>query len=599
MSLPLILNLQTQPCLTSQAQSPKSAPFKAATRSYATRNTVLSASTQNCDSLIARRSANYHPNIWDFEFVQSLSSKYTELKYVALRNGLKEKVKDQFYDMDMGSLKQLELIDVLQKMGIGYHFQKEILASLDTVIAKSKSFVTEENLHATSLSFRLLRQHGYQVSQDIFLGFVDENGNFNPNLSDDIKGLLSLFEASHLSVEGESIMEEAKLFSRTHLENIRNPIPPKLDIQVSHALELPLHWRMLRLDARWHIESDITSDDNTASDLIQLAKIDFNILQATYQNDLKEISRWWVELGLGSHAQLGFARDRLMENFLWTIGVDFYPQNSYSRKGSTKVNALITILDDVYDVYGSLEELVLFTEAVERWDINAIEELPYYMKILFLALYNTVNEIGYVTLKEQGFNITRYLRKLWTDLCKAYLVEAKWYYKRYTPTLEEYLSNAWVSISGPVILFHAYFLSKHVITKEALQSIEVYPDIICWSSMILRLANDLGTSPAELGRGDVPKSIQCYMHEKGCSEESARKHIRYLISETWKKMNKDRIDDSIFPQPFLEVAVNLSRMAQCMYQYGDGHGIQDRGTKDRVISMLVEPITLVMDYSLN
>ena len=63
---------------------------------------------------------------------------------------------------------------------------------------------------------------------------------------------------------------------------------------------------------------------------------------------------------------MSFARDRLVENFVWTVGTNFKPDFQYLRKVMTKVNSLITIIDDVYDVYGTLEELELFTEAVDR-----------------------------------------------------------------------------------------------------------------------------------------------------------------------------------------------------------------------------------------
>ncbi|KAL7233775.1 hypothetical protein ACSBR1_017396 [Camellia fascicularis] len=297
--------------------------------------------------------------------------------------------------------------------------------------------------------------------------------------------------------------------------------------------------------------------------------------------------------GVGLGEKLSFARDRLMENFLWTVGVDFKPQFGHGRRMATIVNALITTIDDVYDVYGTVDELELFTNAVERWDISAMEQLPTYMRICFLALFNSINEIAFYTLMEQGVHIIPYLHKMWADLCKCYLVEAKWYYSGYIPTSEEYMNNAWISISAPVILTHAYFLCTNPITKEGLECLEKYPNMIRWSATILRLADDLGTSSDELIKGDIPKSIQCHMHETGVSEEDAREHIKYLIGETWKKMNRDRVMDSPFSQTFIEIAMNLARMAQCMYQYGDGHCAQGRETEDRILSLLIKPISII------
>ncbi|KAK9211496.1 hypothetical protein WN943_000873 [Citrus x changshan-huyou] len=274
-----------------------------------------------------------------------------------------------------------------------------------------------------------------------------------------------------------------------------------------------------------------------------------------------------------------------MENFFWTVGVIFEPDFGYSRRMSTMVNALITTIEDVYDVYRTLDELELFTDAVERWDATTIEQLSDYTKLCFLALHNSINEMAFDALRDQGVC-------MWANLCKTYLVEAKWYDNGYIPTLQEYMENAWISVAAPVILVHAYTSTANPITTEGFEFVKDYPNIICWSSIILRLADDLGKSSDELKRGDVHKSIQCYMHEVGVSEREAREHIHDLIAQTWMKMNCDRFGNPHFVSDvFVGIAMNLARMSQCMYQFGEGHGhgVQEI-TKPRVLSLIVDPI---------
>ncbi|MBO8589916.1 terpene synthase/cyclase family protein, partial [Staphylococcus aureus] len=75
---------------------------------------------------------------------------------------------------------------------------------------------------------------------------------------------------------------------------------------------------------------------------------------------------------------------------------------------------------------------------------------------------------AYEALKEEGLDVIPYHRKVWTGLCKSYLVEARWYSNGYKPTLEEYLENAWTSISVTVILVHAYFSFGQKMPFEAL-----------------------------------------------------------------------------------------------------------------------------------
>jgi len=77
------------------------------------------------------------------------------------------------------------------------------------------------------------------------------------------------------------------------------------------------------------------------------------------------VLRWWWDVDLSS--KLKFARDRLVETFIWMVAIFPEPQLVVCRKRMSKVIVLVTYLDDIYDIYGTLDELELFTDAVERF----------------------------------------------------------------------------------------------------------------------------------------------------------------------------------------------------------------------------------------
>ncbi|CAL1356826.1 unnamed protein product [Linum trigynum] len=481
--------------------------------------------------------------------------------------------------------KMLELIDALQRLGLGYHFEREIQAALEAIVASS-SRIWAESLHACALRFRLLRQGGIPISPDIFKGFKDDDdGGFKAQIVRDVKGLLELYEASYLAVTGEDIMEEARAFAVKHLTEIvntnkddANNVDEYSSLVMKHSLELPLQWRMQRDETSWFIQ--LCQDRQLEPDispLLELATLDFNFVQRLHQNELEELTSWWKNLGLIEN--LEFARDPLVESFLWAIGITSHPEMGECRKAMAKVALIVHIIDDVYDVYGYLDELELFTTAIERWDINELDKLPRYLQLCFLAVYNTGNEMSYANLKQQGFNSMRYIKKAWADLCGSYLEEARAYHSGSIQNLEQYLTIASKSVASSIVLIHGYLFSPTDILRNGDLDMltEVDPNLTRLTSIIVRLTNDLASSKGELERGDVVKAVECCMRESRLSEETAREHINWMIGEMWKMVNEDILSSQgclnnsssnpMLPPTYVNLAVNVARASHYMYKH--------------------------------
>lgn len=195
----------------------------------------------------------------------------------------------------------------------------------------------------------------------MFLDFVDENGKFFTNTNSiNSKTWLELFEASHMGSEEENLMGEARRFSRERLKEIVGATSDNKNInksEVVNALRLPLHWR-------GNIKRHISQHEKACKvnpTLVDLAKLNFNIIQAAQQEDLKKIAKWWMNLGL--IGKVSFSRDRMVESFWYAGGVAFEPQYGSLRKWLSKVIKLVLIIDDVF---GSLDELQCFSNAVQR-----------------------------------------------------------------------------------------------------------------------------------------------------------------------------------------------------------------------------------------
>jgi len=129
----------------------------------------------------------------------------------------------------------------------------------------------------------------YCMHTDVFDKFIDDTGNFSKDLATDPKGLLSLYNAAHMAVPGEAALDEIATFARRHLELAKPKLRSPMVEQVSRALEIPRPRFMRRLEAMHYVtEYEQEEGHNTA--ILELAKLDFNMLRSLHLKELKEIS---------------------------------------------------------------------------------------------------------------------------------------------------------------------------------------------------------------------------------------------------------------------------------------------------------------------
>ncbi|KAH9720499.1 alpha-humulene/(-)-(E)-beta-caryophyllene synthase [Citrus sinensis] len=536
-----------------------------------------------------RRTANFHPSVWGDRFANyTAEDKMNHARDLKELKALKEEVGRKLL-ATAGPI-QLNLIDAIQRLGVGYHFERELEQALQHLYnEKYSDDDTEDDLYRISLRFRLLRQHGYNVSCDKFNMFKDDKGNFKESLASDVLGMLSLYEAAHLGVHGEDILDEAIAFTTTHLKSVATHLSNPLKAQVRHALRQPLHRGLPRLEHRRYIS---IYQHNASHDkaLLTLAKLDFNLVQSLHKKELCEISRWWKDLDFAR--KLPFARDRMVECYFWILGVYFEPNYSLARRILTKVIAMTSIIDDIYDVYGTPEELKLFTEVIERWDESSMDQLPEYMQTFFGALLDLYNEIEKEIANEGWSYRVQYAKEAMKILVEGYYDESKWFHENYIPKMEEYMRVALVT-SGYTMLTTVSFLGMdNIVTKETFDWVFSRPKIIRASEIIGRFMDDIKSHKFEQERGHAASAVECYMKQHGLSEQEVCEELYRQVSNAWKDINEECLNPTAVPMPLLMRALNLARVIDVVYKEGDGYTHVGNEMKQNVAALLIDQVPI-------
>ncbi|CAN4114431.1 unnamed protein product [Withania somnifera] len=526
----------------------------------------------NNENGIFRPEANFSPSLWGNIFSYSTMDNQISEKYIEEIAALKEEVKHMINSTTNDTEQKFHLFDTLERLGIYYHFEEEIEDQLSKMF--NLNVIHEgDDLNKVALYFRLFRQHGYPISADCFKQFKDNNGKFKETLLTDAKGMLSLYEAAHVRKHGDDILEEALIFAKSHLERIKPTLDSTLEKQVTHALMQSLHRGIPRAEAHFNI-SIYEECGSRNEKLLRLSKLDYNLLQILHKEELNELTRWWRDLNFAS--ELSYVRDRMVE----------------SRVMLAKCIAMISVIDDTYDSYGALKELVIFTEAVDRWDVSEVDKLPDYMKSIYTSLLNLFEEYEREIKEQDIFSGVYYVKEAMKEIVRSYYVEAEWFIGGKIPSFKKYISNALIT-GTYYLLAPASLLGMRSASKEMFDWMMNKPQILVASAIIGRVIDDIATYKIEKEKGQLVTGIECYMQENNLSVDEASARLSDIAENAWKDLNEECIKPTCMPSEILMRVVNLTRLIDVVYKNNqDGYSNPKNNVKSIIEALLVNPINM-------
>jgi ent-kaurene synthase len=274
--------------------------------------------------------------------------------------------------------------------------------------------------------------------------------------------------------------------------------------------------------------------------------------------------------------QLPFARQKQAYCHLSACATIFPPELSDARISWAKNSILASILDDFFDIAGSKEELENLVELVEKWDAHY--NLQFYserVKILFCAIYSTVNQIGVMASAVQNRDVREHLIEIWIDVVRSVMIEAEWARTQYVPTFDDYLRNANISyLLGPIVLSTLYFLGQELL--ESVVKDQEYNELFRLMSTCGRLLNDIQTIEKE-GIEVTVNSISLLVLYSGgsMSPEAAKKEIQKSIDSCRRELLRLVLKkDTVVPRPCKELFWKMNQVNHLFYAHTDGYTSQ-------------------------
>ncbi|XP_056695622.1 valerianol synthase TPS8-like [Spinacia oleracea] len=546
---------------------------------------------------VRRPLAHFPPDIWGDRFDNfTVDDKLKMERYEKESEPLKKEVLLMLMDNSTDSAKKMRLIDAMERLGFPYFYEKEINNLLDKIFKEfaKENFKLKFDLCDTSSQFRIFRQHGYNMPCDVFTKFTDGKGKFKETLRSDTKGMLSLYEASHLRVNDENILDEALIFTTDFLNTIAASSE-----QARCALKQSLHRGIQRVLVRNFISFYEKDTESRNEKLLQLAKIEFNRLQLLHCQEMSQIQKWWKSFNFVK--RLPHVRQRSVESHFWTVATYYEPRYSFARLMYSKFFLVLLVLDDTYDAYGTFEELQQLTDAFQGWDLSSAEKFPEeYMKIAYKFVINTLDELAKETTRRGRPYAGHYGKEQVLYLIRNYQIEALWVKTKYVPTYEEYMVNGRATAAVQVCVTGSLLGMDEVAEHKQYAQLMKPSMALEACEYIVRLMDDIVTAEAELTRGcRLATSVECYMKDYNKSREEVLQIFWKKIEDSWKDLAQEGLmtnsspnDYDHFSKPVYDRILGYGRVLDAVYKVADGYTLPEATIKKDVIITYSQPFVI-------
>ncbi|KAL0928453.1 hypothetical protein M5K25_000334 [Dendrobium thyrsiflorum] len=226
----------------------------------------------------------------------------------------------------------------------------------------------------------------------------------------------------------------------------------------------------------------------------------------------------------------------------------------------TKVMALLSITDDIYDVYETSAELQSFIDMIMRRDEEAAQQLKEYWKVHFHNLTKALQDFD----NEISSHGKSYPIKYLKVVVRAWNEEVKWRDDGYIPTLRENLEVSTVTNCYNLLTCASFIGMGTVVMKE----------VFDWK------------------RNHVASTVQCYMKEHSATLDHACEELLKMVEHAWKSLNHEFLNLSgTFSRDILIKVINLARVIET------SPNVQDKYThsaliKDHISILLVELVSI-------